>query len=156
MEEHAKQYSQAYRTDLKKGWTNSFWTKDFDAMAAKTMLRQLISKWGVMSIEMQSALENDGKRSDGSYADSNVLDADFVPAPASQPVITENTEEVMDIETDPTAAAEEYEAEAPKPKRQYRKRYPCPQMNDKLVPESECNSCSYRNGCPAHDPDPAE
>lgn len=125
-------------------------------MAAKTMLRQLISKWGVMSIEMQSALENDGKRSDGSYADSNVLDADFVPAPASQPVITENTEEVMDIETDPTAAAEEYEAEAPKPKRQYRKRYPCPQMNDKLVPESECNSCSYRNGCPAHDPDPAE
>ena len=31
---------------------SSFWFKDFDAMAQKTMLRQLISKWGIMSIEM--------------------------------------------------------------------------------------------------------
>lgn len=156
MEEHARQYSQAYRTDLKKGWTTSFWTKDFDSMSCKTMLRQLISKWGVMSIEMQSALENDGKRSDGSYTDSNVLDADFVPAPVTPPNAKEETGEVMDIEADPTAAAEEYETAQEKPKRQPRKQYPCPQLNDKLVPESECNRCSYRNGCSAHDPDPAE
>ena len=78
MEEHAKQYSQAFRTDTAKGWTNSFWTKDFDAMAIKTMLRQLISKWGIMSVEMQTALEADGRLADGSFADGNVLDADFV------------------------------------------------------------------------------
>ena len=28
-------------------------------MAKKTMLRQLISKWGIMSIDMQTAIEND-------------------------------------------------------------------------------------------------
>lgn len=38
---------------------SSFWFKDFDGMAFKTMLRQLISKWGIMSIEMQSAYVND-------------------------------------------------------------------------------------------------
>lgn len=32
----------------------------FDGMAFKTMLRQLISKWGVMSIEIQMAYSNDG------------------------------------------------------------------------------------------------
>ena len=38
---------------------SSFWYKDFDGMAYKTMLRQLISKWGIMNIEMQQAFAND-------------------------------------------------------------------------------------------------
>lgn len=55
MEAHALKYSMGYRA--KKGYT--FWEKDFDAMAYKTMLRQIISKWGIMSIEMQSAIDAD-------------------------------------------------------------------------------------------------
>lgn len=39
---------------------SSFWYKDFDAMGMKTMLRQLIGKWGVMSVDFR-AYENDGK-----------------------------------------------------------------------------------------------
>ena len=38
---------------------SSFWYKSFGDMAKKTMLRQLISRWGVMSIEMTKALESD-------------------------------------------------------------------------------------------------
>lgn len=38
---------------------SSFWFKDFDGMALKTMLRQLISKWGIMSIDLQTAVEKD-------------------------------------------------------------------------------------------------
>ena len=38
-------------------WT--FWSKDFDGMAYKTMLRQIISKWGIMSIDLQTALDSD-------------------------------------------------------------------------------------------------
>lgn len=38
---------------------SSFWYKDFDTMACKTMLRQLITKWGPVSIEMQTAIEKD-------------------------------------------------------------------------------------------------
>ena len=39
---------------------SSFWYKDFDGMAKKTMLRQLISKWGIMTAEMTMAYERDG------------------------------------------------------------------------------------------------
>ena len=47
---------------------SSFWYKDFDAMGKKTMLRQLISKWGIMSIEMEQGLVSDNRaiRTDGS------------------------------------------------------------------------------------------
>jgi recombination protein RecT len=38
---------------------SSFWYKDFDGMGFKTMLRQLISKWGVMSTEMTEAFTKD-------------------------------------------------------------------------------------------------
>lgn len=55
MESHALKYSAGYRA--KKGFT--FWEKDFDGMAYKTMLKQLISKWGIMSIDMVNAFESD-------------------------------------------------------------------------------------------------
>jgi recombination protein RecT len=38
---------------------SSFWYQNFDEMALKTMLRQLISKWGIMSIDLQKAYESD-------------------------------------------------------------------------------------------------
>lgn len=68
---HADKYSMAFNKekykDLKAGkipnsdlWKySSFWYKDFDGMAFKTMLRQIISKWGIMSIELQTAFNND-------------------------------------------------------------------------------------------------
>ena len=59
MEEHALKYSQAYVADKRKGTAWTFWAKDFDSMAYKTMLRQLISKWGIMSIDMMTALDKD-------------------------------------------------------------------------------------------------
>ncbi len=70
MESHAVTYShldlekkkQLEAGKIAKGdlWKySSFWYKDFDAMACKTMLRQLISKWGIMSIELQEAYEKD-------------------------------------------------------------------------------------------------
>lgn len=45
---------------LEDAWMySSFWYKNFDAMAHKTMLRQLISKWGTMSIDLQTAINKD-------------------------------------------------------------------------------------------------
>lgn len=59
MHAHAMKYSQGYKSDVQKGNNWTFWSKDFDGMAYKTMLRQLISKWGIMSIELQKAFESD-------------------------------------------------------------------------------------------------
>jgi len=55
MMKHALRYSKAFAN--KTGY--SYWEKDFDGMAYKTMLRQLISKWGIMSIDMQRAVDGD-------------------------------------------------------------------------------------------------
>lgn len=89
MEQHALTYSQGYRA--KKGYT--FWEKDFDAMGIKTMLRQLLSKWGMMSLEMQKAYEADGGvvNQDGSidYVDST----DAAPQPDPVPVTAEVVQE---------------------------------------------------------------
>ena len=59
MEAHALKYSQGYRSDKKNHTEYTFWSKSFDDMAMKTMLRQLISKWGIMSTEMQEAYVKD-------------------------------------------------------------------------------------------------
>ena len=91
MEAHALKYSQGYAADKRKGTAWTFWSKDFDGMAFKTMLRQLISKWGIMSIEMQSAIDADMAviNDDGTkdYVDN---------LPDEQPEIIEAEVEVID------------------------------------------------------------
>lgn len=59
-EKHGKRYSKSY---------SKLWTSDFDTMAQKTVLKHLISKWGVMSIELQKALQSDQAviKEDGSF-----------------------------------------------------------------------------------------
>ncbi|NCG67111.1 recombinase RecT [Bacillus coagulans] len=38
---------------------NNVWKSDYDAMAMKTVLRNMLGKWGILSIEMQTAISND-------------------------------------------------------------------------------------------------
>lgn len=95
MEAHAEKYSMGYKAH--KGYT--FWEKDFDGMAYKTMLRQLISKWGIMSVDMQKAMESDMAeiKEDGTY---EYVDNEFEvtepvqeePQPEQQPVTEEQTQ----------------------------------------------------------------
>lgn len=90
MEAHALKYSQGYKNDKKKGTAYTFWSKDFDGMAYKTMLRQLISKWGIMSIDMASAIDADMAviNEDGTkdYVDNDpdVIDMEPVTEPAHE------------------------------------------------------------------------
>lgn len=48
---HAKRFSKTFK--------NGPWQTDFDGMAKKTVLKNILSKWGILSIEMQKALETD-------------------------------------------------------------------------------------------------
>lgn len=86
MENHALKYSAGYKA--KKGYT--FWEKNFDGMAFKTLLRQLISKWGIMSVEMQQAFENDMTFTDDSgkvqygEIDADIIDAEVIEQPQEE------------------------------------------------------------------------
>lgn len=112
---HADRYSQAFRIEdmkrLERGeipenekWKySSFWYKDFDAMAHKTMLRQLISKWGTMNIDLIKATD----------ADMEVIHesgpADYVENEAFEGQISEEPEGVTDM---PVQEQEEAAAES--------------------------------------------
>ena len=103
MEIHADTYSKSFNlADYRKlqagqiperdMWKySSFWYKNFDSMAFKTVLRQLISKWGVMSIEMQEAYTKDMAviREDGTtdYVDNpleDVFDSEIIEVEAEK------------------------------------------------------------------------
>ena len=98
---HADTYSKAFnKADYEKYingqipqkdlWKfSSYWYKSFQTMAFKTILRQLISKWGIMSIEMQDAFTKDMAviKEDGT--------CDYVDSPEEDKTIieVEHTEE---------------------------------------------------------------
>lgn len=96
LDAHAKKYSASYRN----GWGSSLWKSDFDAMAKKTMLRQLISKWGIMSVDMEKAYTGDQAviREDGT--------PDYIDNIADEP------EKAVDVFADvtPTEITEETDA----------------------------------------------
>ena len=103
MEAHAEKYSMGYKAH--KGYT--FWEKDFDGMAYKTMLRQLISKWGIMSVDMQKAMESDMAKikEDGTYEyvdnEFEVTESIQEETQQEQQAVTENTEDNSTNEDDP-------------------------------------------------------
>ena len=111
---HADKYSAAFSAAdamlLEQGkvadkdmWKySSFWYKDFDGMAHKTLLRQLISKWGIMSIEMQKAFEADDAVINGDlspeFVDNEQLQDQMIE---TQTEINENLENIeIQPETD--------------------------------------------------------
>lgn len=73
METHAKKYSKAYGRD------GSPWNTEFDAMAVKTMLRKLLSKYGLMTVEMADGMhqESDFDEEYKSVANSVTLSSDI-------------------------------------------------------------------------------
>lgn len=74
---HAKRFSQAY----KAGKKDSPWFTSFDAMAMKTVIKQLISKCGPMSVEFANAMANDNAdRVEAEVAENANKSAVVIPA----------------------------------------------------------------------------
>ena len=117
MLQHAARYSKAFKLDAVKSnnpkvarvsyedylagkyppedaWKySSFWYVDFDGMARKTMIRQLIGKWGVMSVDFQKAYESDGGfREELSDLDGEPGDAEIAEMAKRADVDNENEE----------------------------------------------------------------
>jgi recombination protein RecT len=125
MQYHADKYSKAYSMEkaalLKAGqvpanemWKySSYWYSDFDGMACKTMIRQLLSKDGVMSIDMQKAFEEDDDfRKEEFFTDGVTGDKLPPRQPAPTPDDTDNADGNVDPVTgEITADTETTDAE---------------------------------------------
>jgi len=91
MEKHADEYSKAFNLadyrKLKEGkipavdlWKfSSFWYENFDAMALKTMLRQIIGKFGPMTTELAQAFDSDERSLNLEGKAEEIIEAETVP-----------------------------------------------------------------------------
>ena len=85
VEKHAKRYSISYKGAGKTPWKD---VDQFHEMAKKTVLKNMLSKWGILSIEMQKAIVSDqGIIKDADTEDISYPDNSF--------------EEAIEIKTNP-------------------------------------------------------
>ncbi|WP_322787781.1 recombinase RecT [Bacillus velezensis] len=74
VEKHKKKFS---KSDF--GWKN-----DWDAMALKTVLKAILSKWGILSVEMQKAVIEDDEERERIDITDEMADAEIIDAEASE------------------------------------------------------------------------
>lgn len=103
---HAKRFSQSFNSA-----NSSPWKTDFDAMAVKTVLKALLSKYGVMSVEMVRAWDAD--RDDDPEAAVNreiagAANQDYIDMEPTKPLIDDpgmTPEEIAEIQAREMAEA---------------------------------------------------
>lgn len=79
-EAHGRKYSKSY--------SNGVWASDFNAMALKTVLKLLLSKYGILSVEMQRAITMDQAEVRGeinTVEDIDAVEVSYVDNPGDQP-----------------------------------------------------------------------
>lgn len=112
---HADKYSKAFnavaygklqRNEITESdlWRySSFWYKDFDSMALKTMLRQLLSKYGILSEEMEKAYEFDNSVVENGtprYVDNDTNEPRLTNEPKQeQPDLLSGEAELIEVQT---------------------------------------------------------
>lgn len=79
-EHHGRKYSKAY---------GFMWTTDFDKMSLKTVLKNLLSKWGPLSTEMQDAIRFDQSVIRGELGGNQ--EPEYIDGTAFIPEIVEDT-----------------------------------------------------------------
>ena len=90
-EKHGKRYSPEDRM-----YGTGKWKEMFDEMALKTVLKQLISKWGIMSVQLQTMVQADQAvvRDGGQY---DYIENQEEPA---EPITTNVTNTIPDVDDD--------------------------------------------------------
>lgn len=104
-EAHGKRYSQTYASHTDYVRKSSKWTTDFDAMAKKTVLKQLLTKYAPMSVEMQMGVQadqavirvDDEGNESLDYVDNSNNHSDF----SQVAEVAVAAEVVQDVETEP-------------------------------------------------------
>lgn len=90
IENHAKKFSKTYSSKF------SSWQTNFNTMAKKTVLKLLLSKFGILSIEMQTAQKAD--QAVIKDFDKNNIEVEYVDNPENAPDTSENYENKKDVQ----------------------------------------------------------
>lgn len=87
VKKHAQQFSKTYKQ------SNGVWSTSFNAMAKKTVLKNTLSKWGILSIEMQNAVIAD----QAIINDVETLDVDYIDSGDGVEVMTITDKQIDDL-----------------------------------------------------------
>ena len=102
MEEHAMRFSQTYQSEKTRKW--STWSKFFDKMACKTVLKLLLSRWGILSSDLATAIQADQSevtKTTFSYIDNDgkIVERDSIFEMDETQIVETPIEEIIDAET---------------------------------------------------------
>lgn len=89
MEDHRKRF---VKGGGGKDKPSGVWGTDYDAMALKTVIRGLLSKWGPMSVQMEKAIQMDDKEPENERQNIDAVENEFVDETAA----SETTEQMLD------------------------------------------------------------
>lgn len=112
-----KEQAYAHGKRFSKTFNNGPWKSDFDAMAQKTVLKQIISKYGPLSVEMEKALIDDNKTENEKAAPIDVTPCEnpenisdiMGPSEVLEAPVSDESEKMDNLPTD----VEKSENEAP-------------------------------------------
>ena len=85
--QHGKAFSKSYQYDLRSGKKSSVWSTNFLAMAKKTVVKNTLSKYGPLSIEMQQAMVSDQQGYNPKTGEMEYVDnqSDAIPQEEAKP-----------------------------------------------------------------------
>ena len=99
--EHAKKKSKSWKRQ------NSPWHTDFDAMACKTMLRQILSKYGFMSVEVMTAIAHDVDDEVSADVEANGNGAPLVIEDQPRMLASANNDDPADMQVEPVETVDQ-------------------------------------------------
>lgn len=112
---HASRYSQTYGSKNDYVKKNSKWSTDFDKMAEKTVLKLLLNKYGVLSIDLQTAMKADQsvqrEAGDYAYVDNEKANAKNKLSELAEESVEEDVVEVEEVTEDEGTESEPARAE---------------------------------------------
>lgn len=91
VEAHGRKYSKSYN--------NGVWQSDFNSMALKTVLKLLLSKFGILSVEMQRAITLDQAEVKGeinTIEDIDAVEVNYIDNPNEQQSTKSKLEEIAE------------------------------------------------------------
>ena len=103
---HAQKFSQTYRSG------RGVWKEQFEAMAKKTVVKQLLSKWAPKSIEMNQAIMFDQGVVRGDVADMENADVVYADNAKTEPVSETNDFQEAEVVEEPTPPTQNPDADA--------------------------------------------
>jgi recombination protein RecT len=105
---HAKKFSKSYDSRTGQFRKGSAWDTNFEAMCRKTVLKNALSSWGILSVEMQRAVISD----QGVISDLDNLDqVDYVDNPSNEKETEQAEEKPKEAQKKVTGKTEQKKAE---------------------------------------------